>query len=244
MESNKRKVSYAASISLPYIPKGTESKVEKALLDFDAISVREKNDKEMLEKILDRSIDWVVDPTMLLPQKEWKKLCVYNKYAGKNYIFAYFLGGNIRVRKWVKKFAKKKELQVVTIPYLLDTFRISDVGFGDIRLSSVSPELWLTLIKDAKYVFTDSFHGTVFSLLFHKQFFTFCRESDKSKSSGNSRIYSLFELFSITDRLINVSNDVTTLLDNTSSIDYEYVDLVIERERDRSFSFLKNGIEN
>ena len=194
VESNKSKISYAASISLPNIPRGAELKVKKALLDFDAISVREKSDKEILQKILDRSVDWVVDPTMLLSKKEWNKLCVYNKYKEQNYIFAYFLGGNTGIRKWVMKFAKKNDLQVITIPYLLDTFRISDVRFGDIRLSSVSPQLWLTLIKDAKYVFTDSFHGTVFSLLFHKQFFTFCRDSNKSKSSGNSRIYSLFSM--------------------------------------------------
>lgn len=237
-----RKISYAASISLPNIPKGTEDKVYNALKDYTAISVREKTDKRNLDKIMKgKPVEWVLDPTLLLDLNEWNNVATNGVEINEPYIFAYFLGNSSSQRKCVERFAREKGLIIVNIPYLLNSYRSCDRTFGDIRVSDVSPSLWISLIRNAQFVFTDSFHGSVFSILYHKEFFAFKRERDNNKNM-NSRIYDLFEIFGLGDRLICDTakpNDINSI----SKIDYQEVDKMLEDERKRSSDFLMNALD-
>ena len=87
----------------------------------------------------------------------------------------------------------------------LDELIISDIKFGDCKPFNVGPAEFVNLIANAEYVLTDSFHGTIFSLLYKKRFFTFSRFESSKKSSTNSRIVSLLNLVGATDRYINAS---------------------------------------
>ena len=145
-------------------------------------------------------------------------------------------------RKCIERFAKSQNLKIITIPYLQNSYRSCDRKFGDIQLSDVSPDFLISLIRDAQYVFTDSFHGSVFSIIYHKSFFTFKRFDDKVKISMNSRIYSLFELFGLEDRLI-VNQISSEEILRKKQIDYEKVDSILNRERQRSSDFLLKAIE-
>ena len=240
--SNKTKISYAASLSMAQIPSNMQTKVKTALSDYNAISVRQNTDRNCISNLTEKYVDWVLDPTFLLDENEWANISAPNKFSNDRYIFTYLLGDSRKQRKCIERFAKEHGLSIINIPYLHNQYQASDRQFGDYQISKVSPELWLSLIKDAEYIFTDSFHGSVFSLLFHKRFYAFLRDDDNSKSSRNSRIYSLFELFDISQRIISddfVSDDFMKI----EEIDYSKVDSIMSKERIHSKEFLLGAIK-
>ena len=240
---DKKKISYAASISKMDFPKELYPKVRKLLSDYSAISVREKQDKELLDKILGKGkVRWVLDPTLLLSRKEWDEQCTTNPFKDKKYVFVYLLGDNKKQRQFVTTWAKKNNRIVINIPYLLGQYRSCDRKFGDIRKSDVTPNLWLSLIRDADCVFTDSFHATVFSSIFHTPFYVFKRNKDTEKASMNSRIYSLTELLGCENRIIENNADIDSIpaLDD---IDFDQADKNVAIKREESISFLKKALE-
>ena len=115
----------------------------------------------------------------------------------------------------------------------------ADINFGDYAPYSVGPEEFVNLIRNAQYVFTDSFHGCVFSMLYKKQFMVFNRYSDKSISSKNSRIDSFCENYSLSDRRFN--GDINAV-DNT--IDYTKVSEKVEKHRQESLAFLDKALKD
>lgn len=243
VDSNKRKISYAASISKKDFPKYLYPKIQSLLADYRAISVREKTDKKLLDRIIGNGkTQWVLDPTLLISRSEWEMLCEDNPYKEKHYVFAYLLGSNTKQRELVTEWAKKHNKTIICIPYLLGHYRSCDKLFGDIRRSNVTPNLWLSLIRDADCVFTDSFHAAVFSSIFHTPFYVFKRSKDSSKHSMNSRIYSLMQLFNTGDRIIDNNDDILSF-PPMGSIDFSKIDKNVEIERSKSISFLKNAIE-
>lgn len=90
----------------------------------------------------------------------------------KEYILAFFLGNNRKQREKVMAVSKKMNLPIVTLPFQ-DQITFFDFLFGDIKLRNLMPQQLLYCIKNAKFVFTDSFHITVFSLIFHREVFVF-----------------------------------------------------------------------
>ena len=239
--SNKIKISYAASLSMVEIPNSIRDSVKIALSDYTGISVRQNTDKECISKLANRPVEWVLDPTLLLDVKEWESISEKNNYRSEKYIFTYLLGDNSNQRKLIVGFAKENGLKIINIPYLHNQYQANDRWFGDYRISDVSPELWISLIKDAEYVFTDSFHGAVFSLMFHKRLFAFLRDNDNSINSRNSRIYSLFELFKISNRIIKSDFTLNDLM-IMDEIDYTIVEDILKRERAHSIDFLLGAL--
>ena len=238
-----KKISYAASVSMNEIPAELHDFIRYALGSFDAISVRENSDVKLIGDIIgeEKDVVQVLDPTLLLGRLDWSNLCAPNPYQGKKYIFAYLLGAKKEDRAFIRKFAKKEGLEIVFIPYMQNKYRFCDLFFGDIRLNDVSPQLFLSLIRDASYVITDSFHGTVFSNIFHVNFLVLKRNSDASKNSMNSRLYSLLNMLKMEDRLI--SNDFSEqTLKNLPAIDFDAVDAIIDEEKKKSESFLNNAL--
>ena len=112
----------------------------------------------------------VCDPTLLLTKEEWSAVAEPVKGIQEKYIFVYLLGKDIEHRNSIEKLASKNSLKVVTIPHANDNYDDVDDNFGDYREMDASPENWIWLIKNAEYVITDSFHATVFSVIFSKKF--------------------------------------------------------------------------
>lgn len=239
-----KKISYAASVGLKEIPLGAYEKIKQALSSFDAISVREESTKAELNTILGgiKPVYCVLDPTFLLPREHWDSISGANPYNKEKYVFAYLLGDKKKDRVCITKFAKQTGLKIITIPYLLNKYRGCDRAFGDIQISDVSPNLWISLIRDAQYVFTDSFHAGVFSLLFHKQFYIFKRFRDNDKGSMNSRIQTLTSTFQVEDTVI--SNDLTPEeILSIDRINYDRFEKILAGKRKESEEFLISAIE-
>lgn len=241
----KQKISYAASISRESISDDLKSYLKDKLSSFNAISVRDENDKKIISELTEKEVIITADPVFLLEKSDWDKILPVKRKINSKYVFSYFLGDNKKQKSIVKQFARKKNLKIVTIPHFKDNKNsvvFSDLFFGDIKPYDVSPTDFIALIRDAEYVFTDSFHATAFSIIYRKQFFTFDRYC--VAGSMNSRITYILKQFQITERFCFGSDkESLSYLKKLSPIDYGFYDKEIVLLRHASEEFLKNNIQ-
>jgi hypothetical protein len=215
--------------------------LSEKLRDFDAISVREKDAVELIKDITPTIAEWVLDPTMLLDSQMWDDISSERKFVKEPYVFCYFLGDDSLQREIATKFAKNCGLKLVALPYLNCMYRKCDDGFGDVQLYDVGPQDFVSLIKHAEYIFTDSFHATVFSGIYKKQYFVFPRNREASMSS---RIYSLIELYEVQERFCDTEKKATfEYINEPREIDYNKPLEWIERMRSKSISYLERNLK-
>ena len=171
-----KKVSYAASIGKKSVSERAREHFVNSLSSFSFISIREKESVELVKSITGFNIEWTMDPTLLLSRDEWDKVCS-SRLITEKYIFCYYLGDDIRLREIARQFSERKGLKIVTIPYLQMQYNKSDNSFGNYTLNSASPSDFISLIKNAEYVLTDSFHACIFSNHYQKDYYVFDRIS-------------------------------------------------------------------
>lgn len=203
---NKIKLSYAASMGCNQISEAAKKKFKKNLVTFKAVSLREKENVKLLYKETGIHSSWCIDPTFLLKKEEWDEICNKPKIKSK-YIFCYFLGANEKYRCLAQKYAELYKYKIVTFPHLQNRLEKNDINFGDIQVYDASPSDFLTLIKHAAAVFTDSFHACVFSIIFGVPFYVFKRsENDKMVNRINSLIQLVRcdELFCDSSKKVNL----------------------------------------
>ena len=157
----------------------------------------------------------------------------------KDYIFCYFLGDNKMAREMAIAMKKKTGKKIFSIP-CMDEINLEDLKFGDKQLYDVGPSEFLSYIKNAAYVITDSFHGTVFSVLFNKQFVVYNRYNNKNKNSTNSRIDTLLLKIELENRRVinncSTEESVNILL---GAIDYSKVNFKVSELKSESIEYLK-----
>lgn len=240
----KRKYSYAASIGKKHIKNELVSEYKNRLESFKRISVREKGTAEIMEQILGFQPEIVCDPTLLLNEQEWLKICGKDSLIKDEYIFMYYVKQPQKIREYVLNFSREKHIKVVCLEGLFvqskkDTYIYmsgkQDKKDGVICFNIAPPDAFLNLIKNAKYVFTSSFHGTVFSVIFHKQFLAQTRWED---GSINSRVNDLLRLVGLSDRELSAPQ-----ADITQEIDWLAVDKKINYEKNRGREYIKSIIQ-
>lgn len=236
--SDKVKISYAASISKDSLTDKEKEVFRKSLADFKAVSVREEQAVDLIKDLSPVKPVVTLDPTLLLDESDWDKVCA-PRVVQDDYIFCYFLGDNPKERKIAKRFAKEKGLKLVSVP-LTGAKVYSDLKFGDVILLAASPEEFISLIKHASYVFTDSFHAVVFSQIYKRQYFVFNRDS---KGSMNSRIINITNLFDTQERFCN-GKDKETLkyVQSLEDIDFTRPNKKFEELKEFSINFLKENL--
>lgn len=232
-----KKVSYASSFGVSNIPWYQKTRTKKFLLRFDNISVREEQGAKIINELIHKKVDIVVDPVFLLTKNEWELILGDKLIMSDSYIFAYFLGDNEIHRREVIDFAKRKKIKIVTMPHL-DQYIKKDEHFGDVQLYDVDPFDFLRLIRNANYICTDSFHGTAFSILFNKQFIVFDRYKKNSTTSKNSRIESICNMLDLTWRRFNGNN--MNILDE--KIDYQDVNEKLDKLTSKSKKYLLDSL--
>lgn len=237
--SKKKKLSYAASFSMKELTNAQKEIVANSLSDYEAISVREKDAATILEGLTDKTVTYVVDPTLLLEEHDWNKICA-ERVIKEEYVFGYFLGSNIEMIKKAKEFAKKRNLKLVMIPFAAGKYQTKADDLADISIVDASPEKFLSLIKYAEYIFTDSFHAVVFSFVFKKQFFVFNRDK---KGSMNSRIISLTDMFELQERFCATKEQESLeYIEGLQEIDYSVSFSKFEECREKSYEFINKNI--
>ena len=231
--------SYAASFAVNDLTCEQKIYYNKCLNNLDAISVRENSALRLVATICEKEAQMVLDPTLLLSYEDWNMVSSDLEIANK-YVLCYFLGPMSICNSQISQFAKEKGLKVVSMPFL-NSIRQRDTFFGDYKLFNVSPNDFVTLIKNAEYIFTDSFHATVFSLIFKKNFFVFNREN---YIDMNCRIYSLIDLFDTCDRFCDNKEKCTLeYIKSLPSIDYDREFPKFEAMKKKSINFLKVNLK-
>ena len=239
VSDNINKISYATSFGISKIPDKYTDEYKKFLSRINHLSVREESGKKICDEYGITS-KVVCDPTILLTKDEWEQEAVQERIIPDKYILCYFLGSNIEHRKFAEKLKKKTGYKIVSLNHADEYVKYSDI-FADITPYDIGPREWINLIKNAEYVCTDSFHGTVFSLLFNKTFFDFRRYSESNKMSTNSRIDSLLDLAGVDkNRILTGNEDVDTVI--KYKINYNKVNKNIDKIRQESKKWLLNSI--
>ena len=230
------RIAYAPSIGTSHIYEKVKENVSQSANRFLAIGMREQAGVEAIRKLTSKPVKKVVDPTLLLDKESWKKtLNIYEGSKSEDYICCYFLGENKNHWKAVYKYAKKHNLKIKIIPQQAAAY----MRKGTIEASAGIKE-FVELIANAKYVFTDSFHATVFSVIFNKEFHVFERFDSKSATSQNSRIHNFLETVGLDKHLITFnSNDIPDVED----INYKDVNDKLKKEIQKSTQFLREAIE-
>lgn len=234
-------ISYSTSFGQTSLPSDSEKKAAIFLKKIRHIGVREESGQKLVKQLAGRDVPVVCDPTMLFTGEEWMSIQKEEANFNDPYILCYFLGNNLPHREFAKKLKEKTGCKIVALTHL-DEYVKSDEGYADYTPYDVDPADFLNLIRNARYVCTDSFHCSVFSMLYKKVFFTFKRYTRKTKSSTNSRLDTLFNLAGITGRVLEGYEDIQKCLD--MQIDYEEVHQNLAKIREESYQYLITALED
>lgn len=233
VKDTNKKIAYAPSIGLSKIEdKYARSRMRECIKDFKHLSIREEQGKKLIKELCGKEAKVVLDPTLLLTSKEWD--LIVNNSSNGEYILCYFLGDNADTWNHVKKLCEKTGLKIKIIPVFY-----KDLKRGFETISGVGPAEFLSLIKGASFVCTDSFHGTVFSITYEKPFYTYERFSNKDGNSQNSRIYNILSITNLRDRLIL---DKTKLNNNPLVCGFNEARESLDIKRNESIEYLKNSL--
>lgn len=237
---NINKISFSTSFGVSNIPKKYNDLYKNYLKRINHLSVREDTGVKLIKDIAGLDAKLVCDPTILLTKEEWEEVAIKDRIIKDKYILCYFLGKNIEHRKFAERLRKKTEYKIVSLNHADEYVKYSDT-FCDIDPYDIGPREWINLIKNAEYVCTDSFHGTVFSLIFNKKFFNFRRYNSNSKASTNSRLDSLLNIVGVNnERILTGLENVDDVLEY--KIDFKKVNNNLDNYRKESKDWLLNSI--
>lgn len=237
---DKFRISYASSFGVSDIPSAQVEKTKKYISRIHCLSTREVAGVEIIKKYVGRETELVCDPTLLIDCEKWYKLAGTEPIVKNKYIFCYFLGDNPEHRDFANRFKDRTGCKIVALQHL-DELVLSDISFGDYKPFNIGPAEFVNLIANAEYVLTDSFHGTIFSTLFKRRFFTFSRFETSDKASTNSRIVSLLNLIGAPDRYIKATANIDDCL--KSKMDFEKAFDNIKKIQENSRLFLTRSLE-
>ena len=230
-----RKISYASSVGLSALLPEEEGRYKEWLSGYDSISVREETGRALISRITQRNdIFQVCDPTFLLDVREWENQLVQPNYSSE-YIFLFTLSYNPALMKFCEILKKTSGYDVI---YICQKHP-SNVATGFLRVTDAGPCEFLGYIKNAELMITDSFHGTVFSLLLKTNMFTYIGPTNKR----GARIVDLLEKFNLSDHLLFLSS-LNQSFEDLMKVKYieEDIEVVIEKERNRSREYLKSAL--
>ena len=222
VEERAKKIAYAPSFGSSTVGKRYFPKISKYLSSFGALSVREQPGVELVQALTGRKAECLIDPTFLLPKGEWEKAASAPVTRGP-YMLLYIMQRDEGV------YAHARELKERTGLRLVEISRYGfNPGFVDETVIDIGPAEFLSLFKNAEYVFTNSYHGFVFSVLFEKRF---CIVPCKR---FRTRLYSLADLLGIKLSEAGPGFEATETL-----YDKQKAAQIIKSEREKSIRYLK-----
>ena len=239
---NISKYSYGSSIGVEEFPTDKIKLYQNTLSKYEKISSREETAINILEKLSGKKVFKVLDPTFLLSADEWnsfaKEKTLENFDISSPYILCYFIAENSSYLKNLKRIQESTKIhRIVILPmkpshFTIDGEIIEDAGLQD----------FIFLINHANLICTDSFHASAISINLNKNFVTFLRFKSNDKSSQNSRIENLLFHYCLHDRLYIDEKDLNK--DFITPIDYKRTNLILQKDREDSFAYLRDIVNN
>ncbi len=230
---NTRRIAYAPSFGVSELPEEFARQMAKVLPTFRGVSVREVTGQELIQRYCGIDAKVVLDPTLLLPTEEYETEVIVPDWLPEKYIAVYQFGTIEHTTKAIQAFQKQTGWPIVKIPS-----RYEDFGKGRF---DIGPGEFLGIIRNAALVVSDSFHCTIFALLYHSPFLTFYRSRPEPGKDINSRIVDLLKLVGLEERLVKPDTDVN--LSSLLQVNFEESDQVISQMRADSLAYLKNALE-
>lgn len=235
-----KKVSYAASFGLSSLPLAVRRKAKKELDRFDCFAAREIAGAKIYKQLTGKDVPVVVDPTLLFSRQKWREMAGSEPIIKEKYIYCYFIGDNLLHRQIAKELQAYTGYKIVSIRHI-DEFIKSDENFGDVAVNDAGPKEFINLIANAEYVLADSFHATIFSIIFQRKFFVLNRFADNSSGSTNSRLDSLLGKLRLEERRISSIEDLKYLY--KKEIAYNYVDEILDKWVSDSKEYFRKALE-
>lgn len=235
VSKSRLKVSYAPSVGCPRIEdEDVARRMKKLCGRFDALSTREESGSRIVSELTGRDVETVIDPTLLMGASQWNDLTGESVAPSEPYLLAYMLGYNKEHWKRIYELASLLDLPVRVIP----VFK-RDLKRKGCITDPVGPTEFVSLIANASYVCTDSFHGVAFSINFNCDFCVFERFKRGASGSQNSRIYNILEKMGLQARLAldGVSNG-----ELVSKIVWTEPNRLLLAQREHSLNWLKDAL--
>lgn len=225
-----RRISYAPSFGVEELPDELKDPIRKELDRFTAISVREAQGQELLRDILDKDVPVVLDPSMLLEKSEWEKMeSPYRKVAG-DFVLYFTVKSSRRFFEKCRDFAKNNGLKMVVVGG--NSLKAMQKRDPVVHYAvDISPKEWLWLIHNAKYVATNSFHGTAFSVIYEKDFYL------ELPPVTNSRLINMVRIMGLEERVLAKETEITP-----STVDYTAARENMRLLREQSMTYLKDAL--
>lgn len=222
---NKR-IAYAPSFGISHIPPIWLEDYKLWLSEMASLSVREEAGAEIIRSLTRREATVLVDPTLLLTKEKWLEISRESAYKPKeNYLLTYFLGEQTKDREnMIQDISKENNLTIINL---------SDIE--DEKRYSADPGEFIDYIYSSSVLFTDSFHGCVFSILLEKPFVVF--ERNESTPSMISRIDTLLSTFQLHSRKWSKLE-----MDKIFQIDYSHLASILEFERTKAICYLQKAL--
>ncbi len=233
-----RRVAYAPSFGSKKIAEHTDNinKYIDYLNKFDAISIREQNGNKWIKEMIGQDVPVLLDPTMLLNKEDYDKIKDNNNVKDK-YIFFYAPSFDTEICRFVKKVADKYNLKVITWStksYFVKLIR----RFGFELPDYEDPSVYLNLIANAELVFTTSYHGTIFSTIYKKKFFTI---KNGGMYGNDDRVLTLLNQLNMLERLTPFEFDDNK--DYLEEVNYEKYDSSVDELKNKAFDYINKNIK-
>lgn len=231
----KPKYSYAASFGDSVVEEENKGMIRNFLSSFSCISVREESGLRILEELATCEFEQSLDPTLLLNKEKWCEIVENTKrLIPEKYVLIYFMVQSPDTVREVFTMANRiKEQYGYKIVVIGGSIRKNRNGVT--YYNATSPEEFVTLFRDASYVLTSSFHGTAFSVNFKKDFYSYV----KPDLLVQGRIESLLVKLGLEDRIFSKA----TAINKLSSINYEYAEVKLEVEREKSYTYIEKVLD-
>ena len=227
----KRKISYAASFATQEVNPRFKRFVRRELANFDAISVREESGLQILES-LGYDGKTVMDPVFLLDFPLWDNIIEQDKSLdgemNEDYILTYDFDSNVAVETIARRLSKLNKCRIFSVSPAIKSY-------ADKSFVCCSPLKFVSLVKHARCVVSNSFHGTAFSMIYEKDFFVV-----KRKDGLNVRMQDLLSHYNLSERLVSSDVDNAILI---RKIDYKPVIELLKKDITSSKSFLHYQID-
>lgn len=241
VNNDSKMIAYAPSIGMSSISnEDIKEQMKKHIQRFKYLSVRECEGSKIIYNLTGQKAKVVLDPTLLLDKDKWNGLIsskLNMEVRNRPYLLCYFLGQSKKHWESASRIAKELDLEIVVVPVHQKDYK------SKYRIiKGVGPKEFLELFSKAAFVCTDSYHGTIFSIIYEKSFITYKRFSDKNKISQNSRIHNILRLLGLESQLYSGSDKES--VGNAKRIDFKAVNKVLEEKREESIDFLKDALKD
>lgn len=234
LKGDERRISYASSFGSTNIPSEVTNRIKEYLSNFSAISVRESSGVEYLKGQCGLSSKQVLDPTLLMTEDQWRSLNIGAPLVGGKYIAFYGFDKSENCRRIISTLRKRLNMPIVAVSVSTTVTSSYEI---DHFIQAAGPLEFLNLFSNAAFILTGSFHGTAFAVNFRKDFVVL------RFGKRMTRMESLLDILGLRSRIVSDENELNSLLDVSPSVDYSKGGVILETERQKSISWLKEALE-